>query len=202
MRPYQHLLSAAAFVVSLWPTIGNATVYNFFWTGNPALDGTIVSSTDSTLQAIGTIDINASAGSSFTLGDIVSTNISVSGASITNFVVTSWVNAGGTISVNGLTATFSKSGNPFSDSQPSSPPNFFGCDSSGCATFDILVGQLSTAEERVFYGSGLDALTSMHMTVTSETPLPAALPLFATGLGGLGLLGWRRKRKAAALAAA
>ena len=29
----------------------------------------------------------------------------------------------------------------------------------------------------------------------SNTPLPAALPLFATGLGGLGLLGWRRKRK-------
>jgi hypothetical protein len=36
-----------------------------------------------------------------------------------------------------------------------------------------------------------------------ETPLPAALPLFATGLGAMGLLGWRRKRKnAAALAAA
>jgi hypothetical protein len=28
------------------------------------------------------------------------------------------------------------------------------------------------------------------------TPIPAALPLFATGLGALGLLGWRRKRKA------
>ena len=28
------------------------------------------------------------------------------------------------------------------------------------------------------------------------TPLPAALPLFATGLGVWGLLGWRRKRKA------
>jgi hypothetical protein len=27
-------------------------------------------------------------------------------------------------------------------------------------------------------------------------PLPAALPLFATGLAGLGLLGWRRKQKA------
>jgi hypothetical protein len=39
--------------------------------------------------------------------------------------------------------------------------------------------------------------------VRSETPLPATLPLFATGLGALGLLGWRRKRKnAAALAAA
>lgn len=30
------------------------------------------------------------------------------------------------------------------------------------------------------------------------TPLPAALPLFATSLGALGLLGWRRKRKAKA----
>lgn len=29
------------------------------------------------------------------------------------------------------------------------------------------------------------------------TPLPAALPLFASSLGGLGLLGWRRKRKRA-----
>jgi len=29
-----------------------------------------------------------------------------------------------------------------------------------------------------------------------NTPLPAALPLFAIGLGGLGLLAWRRKRKA------
>lgn len=32
------------------------------------------------------------------------------------------------------------------------------------------------------------------------TPVPAALPLFTTGLGALGLLGWRRKKKAAALA--
>jgi len=35
-------------------------------------------------------------------------------------------------------------------------------------------------------------------TVIDPTPLPAALPLFATGLGALGLLGWRRKRKQAA----
>jgi len=32
----------------------------------------------------------------------------------------------------------------------------------------------------------------------TSTPLPAALPLFATGLGALGLFGWRRKRKQAA----
>ena len=36
---------------------------------------------------------------------------------------------------------------------------------------------------------------------SAATPLPAALPLFATGLGALGLLGWRRKRKAQAIAA-
>ena len=33
----------------------------------------------------------------------------------------------------------------------------------------------------------------------TATPLPAALPLFATGIGGLGLLGWRRRRKAQAI---
>jgi hypothetical protein len=42
-----------------------------------------------------------------------------------------------------------------------------------------------------------DATLSLSVA-PSETPLPAALPLFATGLGALGLLGWRRKRKHAA----
>jgi hypothetical protein len=39
------------------------------------------------------------------------------------------------------------------------------------------------------------------LEVASATPLPAALPLFATGIGAFGLLGWRRKKKATALAA-
>jgi hypothetical protein len=42
---------------------------------------------------------------------------------------------------------------------------------------------------------GLRDLTVGQAVAT--TPLPAALPLFATGLGALGLLGWLRKRKAA-----
>ena len=35
----------------------------------------------------------------------------------------------------------------------------------------------------------------------AATPLPAALPLFATGLGVMGLRGWRRKRESAAVSA-
>jgi hypothetical protein len=42
--------------------------------------------------------------------------------------------------------------------------------------------------------------TTTTFSQGTATPLPAALPLFATGLGALGLLGWRRKRKAVAAA--
>jgi hypothetical protein len=44
-----------------------------------------------------------------------------------------------------------------------------------------------------------DTATFQQITAT---PLPAALPLFATALGGLGLLGMRRKRKKIAATAA
>lgn len=53
--------------------------------------------------------------------------------------------------------------------------------------------------------SGLFVATNEAVTFSNTpftTPIPAALPLFAAGLGALGLFGWRRKRKAAALAAA
>jgi hypothetical protein len=52
--------------------------------------------------------------------------------------------------------------------------------------------------------SGLGFSGSLTGTLTADvgtTPLPAALPLFASGLAAAGLIGWRRKRKAAALAA-
>lgn len=45
-------------------------------------------------------------------------------------------------------------------------------------------------------------LTIATATPVTATPLPAALPLFATSLGVVGLLGWRRKRKHAASIAA
>ncbi len=45
-------------------------------------------------------------------------------------------------------------------------------------------------------------LGTLSVSDPPATPLPAALPLFATGLGLVGLLGWYRKRKAVALSAA
>lgn len=53
---------------------------------------------------------------------------------------------------------------------------------------------------------GIDIFTEGTLTATTEgtlttTPLPATLPLFASGLGVLGFLGWRRKRKARAVTA-
>jgi hypothetical protein len=62
----------------------------------------------------------------------------------------------------------------------------------------------STVEVDTSHCDSCDRHTLFSGSFTPElatTPLPAALPLFATGLGALGLLGWRRKRKAAALAA-
>ena len=65
--------------------------------------------------------------------------------------------------------------------------------------------QTSGYEYAYWYGydAGADApKLDITYSVSASTPLPAALPLFASGLGALGLLGWRRKRKAQAARAA
>lgn len=49
-------------------------------------------------------------------------------------------------------------------------------------------------------GSPTGGSCSEGVTRETAVPEPAALPLFATGLGALGLLRWRRKRKAQAVA--
>lgn len=45
------------------------------------------------------------------------------------------------------------------------------------------------------FGASFDSLTVTPAGSVSTVPLPAALPLFAAGLGGLGAIGWRGRRR-------
>jgi hypothetical protein len=66
-------------------------------------------------------------------------------------------------------------------------------------TFDVTATGSDTLSFSSFDIPSALALDDVTVnSVSSATPLPAALPLFATGLGALGLLGWRKKRKNAA----
>jgi hypothetical protein len=55
------------------------------------------------------------------------------------------------------------------------------------------IAQCCESGPRIAELDGFD--TYLTQASIPEVPIPAALPLFATGLGALGLLGWRRKRK-------
>jgi hypothetical protein len=44
--------------------------------------------------------------------------------------------------------------------------------------------------------AGFESKTFSAQIQTSPVPLPAALPLFAAGLGAMGFMGWRRNRRA------
>jgi hypothetical protein len=61
------------------------------------------------------------------------------------------------------------------------------------AGLDTLVGEVNGS----FFLGTPDQFAQDHLVAPEiiATPLPAAFPLFATGLGALGLLGWRRKRR-------
>jgi len=77
---------------------------------------------------------------------------------------------------------------------PVSPPS--GESAAGDVWFSVINDQYNETS------SGTATFTQLLGGGTqTTTPLPATLPLFATGLGTLGLLGWRRKRKNAAIAA-
>jgi len=75
-----------------------------------------------------------------------------------------------------------------------------------CPTYPDGVTFAGSAESVNFSGTAsyivYDNITLGSGTPIATTPLPATFPLFATGLGAMGLFGWRKKRKAAAVLAA
>ena len=84
------------------------------------------------------------------------------------------------------TSPLAQSGNSLGSGETSSQFAFY----SLLVTSDWTIELLTPDNETTFVSGSVNAV-----------PLPAALPLFATGLGMMGLLGWRRKKKAAALTA-
>jgi hypothetical protein len=77
----------------------------------------------------------------------------------------------------------------------------------GCAGFNTLdcgpvVNQGAISWVNFNTGIGTASSTTADVVIATATPLPAALPLFATGIGAMGLFGWRRKRKNTAVQAA
>jgi hypothetical protein len=87
----------------------------------------------------------------------------------------------------------------------------FGDPSAFLGDGSALAGYLSIAGSYLGYPHGLAGILDVTVTLTyltdwdegteeeednpSAVPLPPALPLFATGLGILGFIGWRRRRK-------
>jgi hypothetical protein len=74
----------------------------------------------------------------------------------------------------------------------------------GTVAYDLAItwnGYVDGSANSVFstpsFNGGLPGNLGPNLLFTvGSTPLPAAFPLFASGLGALGLIGWRRKRKA------
>jgi hypothetical protein len=66
------------------------------------------------------------------------------------------------------------------------------------ANLDTLYSLTAPGTYTLYYveANGLPEVLQTILTPVA-VPLPGALPLFATGLGALGLLGWRRKKTAA-----
>jgi hypothetical protein len=128
-----------------------------------------------------------------------------------------------TLTSSGLSLSFASTGSPLTatstdlyfdfTSLSAAEPNFsdlplaaYGIADSAalvCSTLQVGFCLNYPTANVLFYAAESSSAFILAAGGVPATPLPAALPLFAGGLGMMGLLGWRRKRKkAAAIAAA
>jgi hypothetical protein len=143
--------------------------------------------------ATGSFVYDASTNTFSSIDITLSTTTSYGATTINQLVCTNCTTSGGTEAALELVNASTQADLFISFAGPLSPvlPS-----SGGTIAFDL--GN-SGEEQCVNTNCSPAAFVGPLVTFTSgeltTTPLPAALPLFATGLGGLGLLGWRRKRK-------
>jgi hypothetical protein len=177
MMRLKYLVVALAFLaLTLASRPTTASVVNYSVSGNFAngatfLPGSILT-IDTTAGIVSNSNLLVSAGFNSPVNTFTDANINQNGGSQTPF---DWVLGDGTdlTMFNGST-------------------EFQGFSPSGGT-----VGLVTYFGSWGFSGGSSDTVLTLTPVAT---PLPAALPLFATGLSALGLLGWRRKRKAQATA--
>ena len=155
-----------------------------------------------------------------------SNGYSISGSAVTNYILNDYgsgidqyyVSANGTITPSdAITLTHSVTGD--TGTTTLSAPIFYVRDNTGAAfnSDQLITTGLDLSDFGINYftftllsnhfeNATGNTTPNVHIvgrltSITASTPLPAGLPLFASGLGVLGLLGWRRKRKNAAYAA-
>ena len=203
-------LIGAVMLLGLAVGQANAATYNFSWTQTGS--DTPVSSTDPTVTAIGTIDLNAAPGTTFGLSALQAINVLVTGTLIDDFLINSVAMTealSGAVSADGLTVSI------FDFYADNNATDGFGCAQLNCVerssasngddgAINILYGLLkltsTVGNDGALYTSQVAAQSSFKVTAVSAVPVPAALPLLASGLGALGFIGWRRKRRVQASA--
>jgi hypothetical protein len=126
-------------------------------------------------------------------GDVIDWNLTLSDGAVSLTIQP------GTVAVSGLSLTATSSGLFFDFSGVSGA--FFGFPTDPYLCFEDATGACSlhpsTISMNLPGGIGPFLVSySGNVEIASAVPIPAALPLFASGLVGLGLLGWRRKRRA------
>jgi hypothetical protein len=180
MQPFNYL-AAVCMIVS---TVGqaNATTYS-----PVTVSGTFTDQFRDTFALTGSFDVDA------TSGRIVDASVQLAGEPWTNIISQGSVGTFYDLSIQttifnaGCSASHDVTGcHDILNLVLAASPSMLLADHGGS-----IVGGSANLRDAGF------AISLANGTV-SATPLPAALPLLATGLGALGLLQWRRKRKAAA----